>query len=141
MSQAELCLPLGSGKQIPLFYSLSIVQIMSGSLLSQTQAVLPLGLGQLALSERGVIEVSAWLSWDKGSTSAASIFSSSSLMGLARSNFGAGLAEKRDCAESHRNAKLSPVCSGACSRVTRARPCRAAAALAPAWSPGASSCP
>lgn len=34
-----------------------------------------LGIGQLALSEHGLIGVSAWLSWDKGSTSAASIFS------------------------------------------------------------------
>lgn len=64
MLQAEHCLLLLSGKQIPLFYSLSIVRIMSGSLLSQTQAVLPLGLGQLALSEHGLIRVSAWLSWD-----------------------------------------------------------------------------
>lgn len=47
--QAGLCLLLHSQKQIPLFYSFPIVQIMSESSLTRTQAILPLGLG-LALA-------------------------------------------------------------------------------------------
>lgn len=42
---AELCLLLHSQKQIPLFYSFPIVQIMSESSLTRTQAIFPLGLG------------------------------------------------------------------------------------------------
>lgn len=98
--EAELCLPLHSGKQIPLFYSLSIVWSMSGSLLSHTRAVLPLGLGQLVLA--GV--------------SMASVFSVLFPYGAGMGQHWGSLAEKRCCVESRRNAKLSPVFIGSCSR-------------------------
>lgn len=146
VSQAELCLPLRSGKQIPLFYSLSIVRIMSGSLLSQTRALLPLGLGQLALSEHGLIGVSAWLSWDEGSTA---LLRPLPLWGWHGATLGQawqrnGAVQKVTGMQTFpRSALVAAAGSGGNWRGEHrpARLCRAAAALAPAWSPGASSCP
>ena len=122
---------------------------MSGSLLSQTQAVLPLGLGQLALSEHGLIGVSAWLSWDKGSMA---LLCPLPLRGWHGATLGQAWQRNKTVQKvtGMQNFPLSALVAAAGSQGNwhREHPScspahlrQAAAALAPAWSPGAASCP
>lgn len=83
-TEAELCSPLRSGKQIPLFYSLPIVGTMTGSLLSQTRGPSP--SWPWPPCGHGLDRGSAW---DKGRAG-----TSVSPPGAGRSSFGAALAEE-----------------------------------------------